>query len=193
MPSNIQAPFKLEPGKRDWPSKWPIGPRIPSEQAVRVVRSYQESLNPDDYRLLLLIARHYPWAYPSRETMAKELGTTVWSIKERLEKLERNGWLESFPSQISQEEYTAHDFDNARSLRRITRPGLHTEMKPRSVRRCEHCGGLIPPSRRADAKHCKDSHRKAANKVRRSIREGRRRVTDNHPEGVGYEALAQVA
>ena len=181
--ATIETPFKLEPGKRDWPRTWPTDDRISRERAMRVVHAHRDRLSPEDYRLLLIIAEHYPWAYPSRPIMAEQMGggTTVWAVKERLEKLERNGWLESFPSQLSKEEAEALDFDNARSLRRITLPGLHVTVKGRPFRRCEHCGGQIPPSRRADAKHCKDSHRKAANKIRRRAQ----RVTDNHPQGDG--------
>jgi hypothetical protein len=163
-----ERPFKLEPGKHGWPAEWPACQRISREQAVSVVEAHKTELRHADYELLMCIAEHYPWAYPSRAAMAERLATSISGVTKRLRKLERKGLLESFPTRLSQNEWETQNFDNARSLRRITLPGLHVTLKHHNIRRCAHCGGPVPEGKRADARYCREGCRKMRHRARKS-------------------------
>jgi hypothetical protein len=156
--SKLEQPFRLRPGERGWPIGWPDSPEISQNRAVAVVHEHRELLSPDDYKLVMFVAGYYPWSYPSRALMAEHLCTSISGVAKRLRKLEKNGVIESFPAR--RRDLATQDFDNSRSLRRINLPGLHLPLKPHSVRRCAYCGGSIPQEKRADAKYCRDTHRK---------------------------------
>ena len=153
----------LWPDSPEWPRKWPKDQRIDAETAIRIAHAYcvRAALKGADRRLLLAIAQHFPWAFPSIERLAELTDATVDSTRDRLRRLERRGVLESHPARISRPGPVT-----TFTLRRLTIPGLHLEAKARMHRTCAHCGAMIPRNLRKGTLYCKPSHRVAAAKRR---------------------------
>lgn len=158
----------VEPGGRDWPESWPVNvERITPIKAEAAVHLHTDLFRTaDDLALALLIARHYPWPFLSRETMADALGASVASVDERLGKLRRLGLLRSYPSPISREDWLARDFGGKRSLRLLTIPELHWIEDMTHKKRCAHCGRFAPPGVSKRWTFCGATCRKEAHKKR---------------------------
>lgn len=152
----------------NWPREWPSVEFIPRRTALRVVASFlnrRRFPTETDYQLGLLLARLYPWPFPSRQTMADRLGLTLSGLDKRLGKLERRLVIASYYSPPSSREYRLGTFTDARTLRLLTLPGLHWDPKlAKDLPRCEGCDGLLlpgsDPRKRFHNERCRSRHRR---------------------------------
>lgn len=173
----------IEPGDRDWPQSWPDVERIAPIKAEAAVHLHTDLFKTaDDLALALLIARHYPWPFMSRETLATALGASVASVDERLSKLQRLGLLRSYPTPISRDDLLAGDFGGKRSLRLLTIPEVHWMQDTTFKRRCAHCGRFAPPGVSKRWTYCGVTCRKEAHKKRCAMGNAPRKCTSSPTE-----------
>jgi len=161
------AELKLWPDGPDWPDGWPRLQHVSADVARATVQGYarREGLKSADAALLVALAEHCPWPFPSIPHLAELTGATVGSTRERLRKLDRHGLIERYPARLKRS-----DAVTTVTLYRLTIPHLHLEARPVDLRTCAHCGDPIPGHMRADAKYCKPSHKVAADKKRAKAR-----------------------